>query len=489
MQIQRLIRDLFQDSDAVFHNADGNPLCKEQILSEYQGIKCFLLDNMSEADIVAIRLAYDYRYLLSILVCMEIGLPYVPLRLGWPSSRCEQIKQLSGYTCSLDEGNIEAICSYGVIPERTSFPISLETPLYIIYTSGTTGEPKGVVIQRKAYEHFVRWIDDEITSGPDCKILFVADFSFDMSLLDIALFLVKQCQCFFSQFDGNFFRLAHEIETYGIHSIATVPNNISLLLQDDIFERSSFESLKQLLLGGSRFSYGTYHSIQAKLPRLEALYNFYGPTEVTVYCHFQRLTGIETDDVKDANVTIGKTAPGLKCLLRDPSERTIDQPNTAGELLVGGIQVMREYLGDPMRSSQSLTVINGDVYYRTGDIAYFDDSGRYYITGRKDETLKRRGYRINLADIDSYIQKLDFVCESATVAIPDSAVDHLLVTYLVARQQFPESVVRQKLSHFLVDYQIPDYILYTDSFPTNNSGKICKESLKKMFAMRTRVAA
>jgi acyl-CoA synthetase (AMP-forming)/AMP-acid ligase II len=485
-----MIRDLFESAHARFHDAEGNLVPHAQVVFEYQAIKALLLAEAGEDDSVAINLPYDYKYLLSIYACMEIGLPYVPLRPSWPAARIEQIRRLSQFAYLLDESQIDRACRQEHRSgSRTPFTIQPDRPLYIIYTSGTTGEPKGVVIQRRAYEHFLRWVDALMPCGSDCRILFTADFTFDMSLLDVALFLAKRCACYFSQFQGNVFRLALEIENFAIQSIATVPNNLSMLLQEEVFDRSNLESLRYLLLGGSRFSYGVYKAIFGKLPAATRVYNFYGPTEATVYCHFKELSGNEATDVLDSNITIGQPAPGLRCRLLDADGRGVTLPKTPGELLIGGVQVMKEYLRDPQKTQEQLLAADGISWYRTGDVAFFDDKGDYYITGRKDETLKRRGYRINLRDIDSYIQKIECVSDCVTVAIPDPRLDHLLVVFVVLKTPQAETAFRRRLSQVLLDYQVPDHIEFRSGFPTNNSGKVCRETLQKEFLAKTRAAA
>jgi acyl-coenzyme A synthetase/AMP-(fatty) acid ligase len=488
--LQRMIRGLLESSQAKFHDAEGQRIPHPQVVSAYRGIKNLLLAEAAEGDLVAINLPYDYKYLLSILACMEIGLPYVPLRPSWPEARIEQIRNLSHFAYLLDQSGIDRACRHEHKPaRRDAFAIQPESLLYVIYTSGTTGEPKGVVIQRQAYEHFIRWIDALLPCGNECRILFTADFTFDMSLLDVALFLAKRCACYFSQFQGNIFRLAFEIESFGIHSIATVPNNLSMLLQDAVFDRSNLESLRYLLLGGSRFSYGVYKTIFSKMAPATKVYNFYGPTEATVYCHFKELSGNEAADVHDANVTIGRPVPGLLCKLVDAEGRAVEAPGTPGELLIGGVQVMKEYLRDPRRTQAQLTTAQGVTWYRSGDIAFGDAKGDYYITGRRDETLKRRGYRINLRDIDSYIQKIDSVSDCVTVAIPDPALDHVLVAFVVLKTPMAEPVFRQRLSQVLLDYQVPDHVEFRAGFPTNNSGKVCRETLQKEFLAKARAAA
>src|SRR5262249_38664432 len=140
-----------------------------------------------------------------------------------------------------------------------------------------------------------------------------------------------------------------------------------------------------------------------------------------------------------------------------------------------------EYLADPERTARYLQTTNGVTYYRTGDVAFFDKHGQYYIAGRKDDTIKRRGYRINLLDIDSYIQKTDFISDCLTIAIPDAAADHILVSFVVLKQPISEAALRQHLAQVLVDYQVPDRIEIRDSLPTNNSGKVSRELLTKEY--------
>lgn len=486
MFVSERIERLLNDRGAVFTTADGEVVPHETVSAEFRAIRSYLLATREEGDLIAIRLDHGYRYLLCIYACMQIGLPYLPLRKGWPESRVEQIRALARFRLLIDDTLFEEILRFDDHPSRDSFNRDPERPLYVICTSGTTGEPKGVVIQRRAYENFLRWLETDITLGPAARILFVADFTFDMSLLDIGLLLLQRCSAYFTQFSGNIFRLAYEIETFGITSIATVPNNLNMLLQDGIADRANFSSLRHLLLGGSRFSSGAYRRIFTQLnPHVET-YNFYGPTEATVYCHYRKLSGDEARDQADGNVTVGAPARNVACLLLDDERGHIQGSEAPGELLVGGVQVMKEYLNDPLRTRSSLTVIDGVTYYRTGDLGFRNRAGDYFITGRIDETIKRRGYRVNLLDIDSYIQGLDAVQDSRTIAIPDENKDHLLVTYVIPRRPISAEELRKEMSRLIVDYQVPDHIEFLRAFPTNNSGKVNRLALTERFLQRPR---
>ena len=166
-------------------------------------------------------------------------------------------------------------------------------------------------------------------------------------------------------------------------------------------------NLNCLLLGGSRFSYAVYRRIFEKFGAETDVYNFYGPTEATVYTHVCKLTGDPNEDTLDQNVTIGVPFEGLKAKLLDRDRKEIVDVNYVGELHLGGPQVMTGYVENKEQTELVLSEVAGTIFYKTGDLSFLDENGRYFIVGRVDETIKRRGFRINLLDIESYICSID----------------------------------------------------------------------------------
>ena len=248
--------------------------------------------------------------------------------------------------------------------------------------------------------------------------------------------------------------------------------------------RRKLGSIAHLLLGGSRFSYGVYDAIQRNLPKARC-YNLYGPTECTVYCHARTLSGDPAHDMLDFNVSVGQPIRGTTCLVMDPAGGVITTAREPGELWIGGVQVLDEYRGSPEATASAVATYQGARYYRTGDVGFFDDRGDYYITGRLDETLKRRGYRVNLLNIDSYIQRLAPVQECMTIAVPHPVHEHELVTYVVARAAVTEDELLQLMRQVLVDYEIPDEIRFAQELPRGATGKVDRKQLERQYAMKS----
>ena len=216
-----LIRELIQqrlDSSLKVFNREGIQIPDSQLKTEYQTIRQYLLDfHAKYPECVAIKQHKDYRYFLTILACMEIGIPYIPMKYDYPMDRVGQIQEDSKFTLLIDDSKMEEILTYKQKVNSELPELSPDQDMYIIFTSGSTGRPKGVIIQRKALENFSTFMKESFPNVTDeDKLLQVAEFSFDQSVLDVALYLNRNLTLHFSNFENNIFKLGFEIETHRI---------------------------------------------------------------------------------------------------------------------------------------------------------------------------------------------------------------------------------------------------------------------------------
>src|SRR5690606_24274543 len=130
---------------AIFNKAQLK-VSAEEVRLEYNLIRHYLGSNHSMTDIVALSLGHDYRYLLALLACQDLGLCYIPMKPNWPEGRVNQIKEMTGLkTIVTDEllGQLLAQANEETkILPMIEFEVSGDSPLYIMFTSGSTGEPK-----------------------------------------------------------------------------------------------------------------------------------------------------------------------------------------------------------------------------------------------------------------------------------------------------------------------------------------------------------
>ena len=484
MRIENVVSN-FLENIPIIRNKDGEEITPSQFLFEYKSLRRHCLSVFRDDSIVAIQLDKDYRYLISILVCMEIGLTYVPLHIDFPDKRVNQIKHISNFEETINNDIFDRILkeTYTTKNNINNFSLNVKKVLYIMFTSGSTGEPKGVEIKRESYQNFLTWLDGFFEINEDDIILNTTEFTFDVSLVDVGLLLVKHASIVFSNFQNDIFKFLIELENFKITTIATVPNNFSMILTDDLINRVDLSNLKYSLIAGSKFSYNLYENFQKYLPNIK-VYNCYGPTEFTIYCFVKELD-VESDIYK-GTVSIGKPILNTKYKIVGNDLNCVES-GVEGELLVSGLQLMQGYKNNPNETNKAIVKINNADYYRTGDIAFFDQKNNSYIVGRKDDTVKISGFRVNLSDVDAYIHKLTYVKDSHTIIVDEIYQSSYLVSYLVLNDKISSAAITKDLKGILPSFQMPKYIEIIRDFPLNTSGKICKKTLQMKFKDKYKV--
>lgn len=476
MELQRLIDERVLNHESELYGLDGLRISSEVIKSQYLKLRNYF-SNLDDNELLAISLPKNHQFMICILAAMSSGVTYVPINPKWPAKRINQIQEETDFTLFIDEDKIAHILNQE-IGEFHSKPLDETDTLYIICTSGSTGRPKAVKIGRPSFINFLSWLDDYFPqiSNKD-RVLQITDFTFDISLVDVGLYLQKRTPVYFSNFQGNIFSLAHEIEKYKITTINTVVNNANMLLEEAVKSRANYQSVENLLLSAARFSYGLYKKCLDNFSQ-KNVYNLYGPTEGTIFSTAKKLSFNESD-LENFNVSVGNYLSGTGGLIyKDGKEVPAYE---SGELVISGKQLLQEYKNNPEKTEEVIFKYNNSRYYKTGDIAFKNDNHDIFITGRTDDTIKYRGYRIDLLDINSYILTLSYVEDCIVIAIEDELTQNKTIAFLKTSGPKKSKEVKKDLENVLLEYQIPQKIHFVDEYPINNSGKVCKKTLKENY--------
>ena len=152
-----------------------------------------------------------------------------------------------------------------------------------------------------------------------------------------------------------------------------------------------------------------------------------------------------------------------------------------GELVVYGPNVMQGYWNLPQLNARAFLVdANGRRWYRTGDLVTEDDSGVYTYRGRRDRMVKRRGYRVELGEIEAALMRHPDVQETAVIAGPDPAGGLRIVAFVVVRPGRSPGIIGLK-SHSarsLPPYMVPDSFSILEALPRTSTHKIDLQALK-----------
>ena len=104
-------------------------------------------------------------------------------------------------------------------------------------------------------------------------------------------------------------------------------------------------------------------------------------------------------------------------------------PNEEGEMLVRGPQVMQGYWNRPEETAATLT----DGWLHTGDIAYYDEDGYYYIVDRKKDLVIVGGYNVYPREVDEVLYEHPKVAEAVAVGVKHPTRGEVLKAYVVPR--------------------------------------------------------
>ncbi|CAF4131325.1 unnamed protein product, partial [Adineta steineri] len=196
-------------------------------------------------------------------------------------------------------------------------------------------------------------------------------------------------------------------------------------------------------------------------------WNWYGITETTVACTFYPVNiKVNTD-----SIPIGRPLPNYRHLLLDNFLQSVIV-NQKGELFIGGVGLFVGYLGRDDLTERALMEVDGEIFYRTGDIVRIMPNGLLHCDGRKDFQIKLHGQRIELGEIERCLLNIGSI--SACVVMKWN--DDYLVAYAQS-SHLNEEQLRQHCQYHLPSHMIPSFFIILEKLPLNPNGKVDRKQL------------
>ncbi|GAA0193997.1 hypothetical protein GCM10009122_57140 [Fulvivirga kasyanovii] len=441
----------------------------------------------------------SFEMIVSIMGVLKSGAAYVPLDPALPEERLGMILEDARpiVIVSTSEHSNKLFRSSGKIinydldvslienEDGANLPVQSNggNLAYIIYTSGTTGKPKGTLISHynviRLFLATQNWFH---FNEKDTWTLFHS-FTFDFSVWEIfgALLyggkLVVVPYAVSRSFDRFYDLLCREKVTV-LNQTPTAFRQLCRVEEQKMAHDGL--ALRYVIFGGEALNLQHLRSwISRHGDQKPELINMYGITETTVHVTYRRI--FEADlDTKES--LIGMPIPDLTVHILDQNKRPVPH-GMEGEMYVGGLGVARAYLHRSELTAERFipnpfTSQEGAKLYRTGDLGKMLSNGEIAYLGRIDSQVKVRGFRIELEDIESAINRHENVSE-AVVVIKEADTDPQIVAYVIPKQHemTPEKELRQFLRKILPDYMVPTSIIKIDEFPLNHNGKLDKSKL------------
>ncbi|WP_294142884.1 AMP-binding protein [uncultured Sanguibacteroides sp.] len=455
-------------------------------------IRFALKEKNFSNDKVGLVVNDDLETYASIFALWLEGKCYVPLHPGQPLERCNDIIEQVGIDLILDSSEVsrypENMIISTIISSRKETKIALDVSeysddklAYILFTSGSTGKPKGVMISRRNIGAFMDsfWKTGIVITQED-RCLQCFDLTFDVSVQSYLVALTRGA-CVYTVPSGNikYVSAATLIEEHKITFGAMAPSMLRYL--KPYFEELDATSLKVCILTAEACPLRLMEEWHICASNTD-IYDFYGPTEATIYCTYYKL--VREGDNKSFNgiVSIGKPLSNVISIIID--ENGIEVPNgKKGELCVAGDQITRGYWNNTRKNNEAFfeKIINGQSvrFYHTGDLCFRDDEGDIMYSGRIDNQAKIQGFRVELGEIEFHAR--DFLKEINVVALAfENSLNITEIALFIESEIFDTIKLFVYLRSKMPSYMIPTKIIFEPVFPLNSNDKIDKNKLKSL---------
>ncbi len=411
---------------------------------------------------------------------------FVPLNINYPRERNAEIIDFANIQIILSSGENEftqrikdqtlintiTLSDHKFLPEEVSHQVKS-----ILFTSGTTGKPKGVPYTIKNINTTLDSFFDLYKVSHIDRFLQMFELTFDMSMLSYLPALCKGACVYTVPSSGIRYLTAIKLmKDQNITFAAMVPSTLTML--KPYFKDIRLEHLRYSVLGGEPFNIDLAKGWSSCIPNAE-IHNISGPTESCMAC---------MGYVLDSNFSKNKTHNHILAfgfpwknthavIINEKQE--LCEPKQTGELCFAGNNMMHGYFNHKELNKEVFFEIDGESYYKTGDLAFKDEAGCFYSCGRKDQQVKIQGFRVELLELENTVKNHLKFDEVAAISIKTSAGFHE-IHLIVGSVEFDQLDLKNELKKILPSYMIPTSIVGVDKIPKTLHGKVDRQFLKTL---------
>ena len=364
-----------------------------------------------------------------------------------------------------------------------------EDPLFILYTSGSTGKPKGVLHTTGGYLLYANYTFSTVFDYKQEDIYWcTADIGWITGHSYIVYGPLSNCASSVL-FEGvpnypDFGRFWNVIDKYSVTLFYTAPTALRALMKEGNawIETSSLRSLRVLGTVGEPIKEPEWNWYYEKIGNKKCpIVDTWWQTETG---------GIMISPLPGATPTKPGSATfpffGIEPILLTDDGKEISGNNENGLLAIkrSWPGQMRTVYGDHQRFKDTyFSQFKG--YYFTGDGAFRDEDGYYWITGRVDDVLNVSGHRIGTAEVEGAIGKTNGVAEAAVVGYEHDIKGQGIYAYVTLMTDFEidetlNDKIKETVTKEIGPHAKPDKIQYTPGLPKTRSGKIMRRILRKI---------
>ncbi len=441
------------------------------------------------AEFVGLAMEHSVEMIAALLAILKAGAAYVPVEPSFPIERIRHIMNQCEVSFVVTQKRyadnflneplilVESGEPIRDTAENKKVLVTPEMPAYVLYTSGTTGLPKGVVVEHRNVVHYVHAFCHEFQPGENDVMLQNSVCTFDIFVEEVFPILLSGGTLVIPNVatKNNFYNLMEFIEKHRVTIVSGFPY---LLLEMNKLGHLP-DSLRLLISGGDilREEY-----VSHLLDKVE-VYNTYGPSETTVCATYFRCN--DASPLEDGTFPVGKAVKNVSIALLDDSLNPV-KPGKVGEICIFGDGISRGYLNSDAEMHAFVRTIDGQGFYRSGDLGRWLPDGNLAFLKRKDQQVMILGRRVEPQEVENILGQCHYVQQGVVTSHVDETGLFYLIAYIVPKSKnLCLSELRSQLLEHLPDYMIPEYFVTLNQLPMTPNGKVDRRALPVVLKERS----
>ena len=334
------------------------------------------------------------------------------------------------------------------------------------YSSGTSGVPKGVMITHRNMVAQLQQARVVMAREPGEVMLAVLPFFHIYGLMLILLHGLRCGVTLVSMARFDFVQFLECLQRYRVNVAPLVPPIVLGLAKHPAVDQYDLSSVKEVFSGAAPLGAEVERACAQRLG-CEILQG-YGMTEFT-----GASLSIHPGGPKKIG-SVGRCWPNMEARIVDPETGVDAGVNQRGELWMRGPIVMRGYFERPEATRETLTA---DGWLRTGDIAYADEEGDFFIVDRVKELIKHNAYQIAPAELEAVLLRHPAVADAAVIPSPDEESGEVPKAFVVLKGAAEPDAILAFVAEHVAPYKKIRRIAIVDAIPKSPSGKILRRVL------------
>lgn len=180
---------------------------------------------------------------------------------------------------------------------------------------------------------------------------------------------------------------------------------------------------------------------------------------------------------------LGIPSFGVDARVVDPVSLKELAPFEEGEIVVRGPQLFKGYYNREEDNRECFVTMNGEIFFRTGDIGKVDEEGYFFIVDRVKRMINASGYKVWPTEIETILYKHPAVQQACVIGVPDPVRGENVKAFVILHEGAKGTVTEQEIVDWskeqMAAYKYPRVVEFRDSFPTTSSGKILWRQLQE----------